>query len=193
MISLAVMVAAMLGSPALACDSYKSMSQDQAQKLLEVIANKAAKQLDRVFAFETLVCADVPAVREYAKQEGLKAATDPVTRGQVLLEILMQMEHVRIDFIDNPSLPKQDRDWIAGYKGSYLYNISYRDRVRGCLSLSSKNECNQDYQFKIRGTKVELYNGSVQGLFELQSDNSLRGYVRRDNKSTQIPTKIELF
>lgn len=189
----ATVLSVAFAAPAATCESYKNVPQDQAQKLLDVLTNKSAKQLERIFAFSTLVCADMPAVRDYAMQEGLKAASDPMTRGQVLLEILMQKQFLRVDFIDNPSLPKSDRDWIAMYKGMRSYRINFKDRVQGCFSLNRNDMCEQNYQIRIKGTKVELISGQEFGQFELQPDNTLRGFVKQHDRATPVSSKIELF
>jgi len=182
-----------LTAPGVACESYRNVPQDQAQKLIDILTSKNAKQLERIFAFGALVCADMPALREYAMQEGLKAASDSMTRGQVLLEILMQKQFLRVDFIDSPTLPKSERDWIAMYKGLRSYRINYKDRVQGCFSLNRGDMCEQNYQIRIKGTKIEIISGQEFGQFDLQPDNTLRGFVKPNDRAAPIPSKIELF
>ncbi len=190
------MICLSLAFPALgtACEAYKSVPQDQAQAMLDALGNPKAKSLERVFAFQTLACSDIPSVRRVAMEQGLKNGNDPVLRGQVLLEILMQKDAVNLDLLDTPNLPPLSRDFIKRRGGSMLYTFRFKDRAQGCISIGYNHECDRTRKITISGDKIQILDGnqSAHADLQLQPDNTLRGlWKRRDD--APIPVRITLF
>lgn len=189
---LLIAAALMAVSQAGACEGYKSVPQDQAQKLLDILGNRNAKSIDRVLAFETLACSDMPAVRRAALEEGLKNVSDRILREQILLEVLMQKDSISLELLDGSSLPHIARENIRRTGGSIHYRFFYKNRLEGCISLSSRRECNPRTMIRISGDKIELFDRNNTAQLQLQPDNSLRGFWRRLS-NPPISAKINLF
>lgn len=174
-----------------ACEGFKSVPQDQAQAMLDTLGNPKSKPLERVFAFQTLACSDLPAVRRVAMEQGLKG-NDPILRGQVLLEILMQKDAFSLELLDSPNLPPQSRENIKRRGGSMLYNFRFKDRAQGCISIGFNNECDKIRKIVISGDKVQILDAGEFTDLQLQPDNTLRGTWKRINEPP-IPARIILF
>jgi hypothetical protein len=166
----------------------------QAQQLLTQLRDPKSDTMARVFAFQTLACADIPAVRQVAMKEALAIKSDAIVRGEVLQEILMQRDGIVIDLIPPPDASQATRTWSDAYKGSISYNFVYKDARAGCINLDILGDhCLQGHMLKLNADKVTVYALSLVGEFQLEPDNTMRGYVKPDQSQARVPAKFSLF
>jgi hypothetical protein len=179
------------GGTVQACDEFQSIDLQQAQELLTMLNNPEASTMERVFAFNTLACSDIPAVRQTAMQDALQISDDRIVRGQVLQEILMQRDAIIVELIPSSDLPEDMREWVEEEQGRLLFGFGYRDRARGCISLYYDSECG-DRQLKFNGDNLELYFINLFGQFQFQPDNTMRGYIQNGEEGV-VDAKFSLF
>ena len=94
----AVLAVCLVAGAAQACEKFQAIELNDAQQLLNKLKDAKSDTMTRVFAFNALACSTMPAVRQVAMKEALKI-DDPIVKGDVLLEILMQRDAIlgRID------------------------------------------------------------------------------------------------
>ena len=110
----------------LACEKFTRYSTEEAKEYRDMLNKADADSLDRLSAFQRLVCSDNPILRNYAIQQGLKNSKDPLVRNQVLLDAMMQKERIDIEMYSNDQLTKQDKEFIAKHAGIYSATVVYR-------------------------------------------------------------------
>jgi hypothetical protein len=179
---------------AMACDEFHKLEMTQAQQLLTQLRDPKSDTMARVFAFQALACADIPAVRQVAMKEALAINGDAIVRGEVLQEILMQRDGIVIELIPPPDASQATRKWIDAYKGSISYNFVYKDARAGCINHTYAGDtCRKSDMLKLNADKVTVYDGALVGEFQLEPDNTMRGYVKPDQNHARVPAKFSLF
>ena len=188
----AVAVCLFVGT-AQACEQYKALDPDEAQQALSALKDAKSDSMTRVLAFNALACSTIPAVRQVAMKEAL-TIDDPIVKGSVLLEILLQRDAILVELIPSSGLSRDARAFAEQNNNSLLYKLGFKDPVAGCITLNyAGSECRNDSMIKLNGDSVDLYNGNLYGNFTLQPDNSLRGYIKPNPRIAQIPARISLF
>lgn len=195
-----LMVAVLLVATALqmqsanACEEYRDLTNGEIKEFRDKLIETGADPLDRLFAFEELVCSDRPTVRNYAIREGLRSATDPIVRHQILLEALMQKTRIDVEMTRSKKLKDGDKRFFDEHSGIYSRNVTFRDRAQGCIGLNY-NSCEPGDSLFVKGEVVELNRGYMVGLFKLTPQNELVGYVRpqANRNYSNIPAIIKLF
>lgn len=184
----------LIALPAWACDEYRNLSSSEMKEFRDKLLETGADPLDRLFAFEELSCSDKPAVRSYAIREGLKSATDPIVRHQILFEALMQKTRIDVVLSKSKKLKGGDKQFFETHSGVYSRNVTHRNREAGCIGLNFR-ECEPSDSLFIKGDVVEYNRGHIVGVFKLTDQNELVGYVRpQDNPNySNIPAIIRLF
>ena len=176
-----------------ACEQYKALDAADAQQALSTLKDAKSDSMTRVLAFNALACATIPAVRQVAMKEALKI-DDPIVKGSVLLEILLQRDAILVELIPSSALSRDAKAFAEQNNNSLVYKLGFKDPVAGCITLIySTNECRKDSMIKLNGDSVDLYSGNLYGKFTLQPDNTLRGYIKPNNRTAQIPARIGLF
>lgn len=167
----------LIALPAWACDEYRDLSNSEMKEFRNKLVETGADPLDRLFAFEELSCSDKPAVRSYAIREGLKSATDPIVRHQILFEALMQKPRIDVVMSKSKKLKSGDKEFFETYSGVYSRNVTFRDRSVGCIAINYR-ECRSSDSLFINGDVVEYNQGYIVGLFKLTEQNELVGYIK---------------
>lgn len=176
-----------------ACEKYKEIELADAQKLLSTLKDAKSDTMTRVFAFNALACSTMPAVRQVAMKEALKI-DDPIVKGDVLLEILMQRDAILVELIPSSGLSRDAKAWAAKLNNSLVYKFRFKDPAAGCVTVNTGGEaCQKGSMIKLNGDTVDIYEDPLFGEFTLQPDNTLRGYIKPNSRTAQIPAKIGLF
>lgn len=181
-------------SVASACDKYADYTIDELKEFRAMLGKEDADSLDRLFAFEQMVCSDSPNIRSYAVKQGLNTIQDPLVRNEVMLRAMMQKTRIDVELGDNRELTDDDKKFIAEHGGLYSRLIANRTEEAGCIGLNGK-KCDSRYSVFIQGDKVELNYSPISGEFRLSGNGELVGTIRADNNAryTRIPAVIKLF
>lgn len=179
---------------AMACEGYVELSMQDAKEYRDKLQEQGADPLDRMFAFQQLVCSSNPILRAYAVREGLKAANDPLVRQQIMFDSLMQKTRLEIEMTAGSKATKADKAFIKELSGIWVLEVRYASREHGCLSFDRYDGCKKARALFIRGDNVEFsYNNAI-GEFFLSDSNELVGFVRVNGRSdySRIPAVIKL-
>jgi len=181
-------------SAAFACDKYADYTIDEIKEFRAMLGKEDADPLDRLFAFEQMVCSDRPNIRSYAIKQGLNTIQDPLVRNEVMFRAMMQKTRIDVELGNSRDLTDSDKQFVATNGGLYSKLVVSRSEEAGCISLYRKS-CDSAYSLFIVGDKVELNYGKVFGEFRLSGNGELVGTLRADNdaKYTRIPAVIKLF
>lgn len=182
------------GGGALACEEFVDLAAQELKEYRDKLVEQEADPLDRMFAFQQLACSSSPVMRAYAVREGLRTATDPIVRQQIMFDSLMQKTRLDIELTADSKVTAGDKNFIKEQSGVWVLQVPFQSSQEGCLSLHYGDRCEKQYSAFVRGDKLELtYNYTV-GEFYLSDTNELVGYVRiRDNANFgRIPAVIKL-
>ena len=119
----AVIAVCLVAGSAHACEKFEAIGLPDAQKLLNTLKDANSDTMTRVFAFNALACSTVPAIRQVAMKEALKI-DDPIVKGNVLLEILMQRDAILVELIPGSDLSRDTKTWAAQNNNSLGLQIS---------------------------------------------------------------------
>jgi len=182
------------GGAALACEEYVNIPAQELKEYRDKLIDQQADPLDRLFAFQQLVCSSNPVMRAYAVREGMRSASDPMVRQQILFDSMMQKTRLDIELAAGPDAPKGDKAFVKEVSGVWVLQVAYRSPTDGCISLYYRDRCNAQNSAVVRGDKVSLTYDNAIGEFYLSDAGELVGYVRmRDNKDyARIPAVIKL-
>ncbi|KQU84946.1 hypothetical protein ASD99_31320 [Mesorhizobium sp. Root695] len=176
-----------------ACEEYSALPDPETKEYRDKLLDTAADPLDRLFAFQKLVCASNPVIRTYAVREGLKAVSDPLVREQIMFDAMFEKTRIDIELSPGSDASKQDKEFSKRVSSLISYIIAFKSPKEGCLSLYSPNECDKNYSIYLKGDKLELtYTGTV-GEFRLSDANNLVGFILPRGPYGRIPAVIELF
>lgn len=177
---------------AAACDEYVTVDRAQAADLMAVVRDAQADPLDQLFAFETLMCASQPGLRDLALRTGVTSG-NPSIQGQVVLRALLEKEVVAVELVEAEGLSKQHYEVIAArpYK---MLSVTHRDFAAGCLSFHSRDQCEPASVMTITGVgavmNVGVNNDRIAGEFRLDGA-ALMGQVMLDD--LRFAARISLF
>ena len=182
-------------SVASACDKYADYTIDELKEFRAMLGKEDADSLDRLFAFEQMVCSDSPNIRSYAVKQGLNTIQDSLVRNEVMLRAMMQKTRIDVELGESRDNSDQDKAFIAANGGMYSKLVAFRSEKTGCLSLWHNKRCDPNLSVFISGDKVELNYKNVIGVFRLSTNGELVGTMRAGNTDqfTQIPAVIKLF
>lgn len=182
------------GSAAWACEEFVDLQQQELKEYRDKLIEQEADPLDRMFAFQQLVCSSNPVMRAYAVREGLKTATDPIVRQQIMFDSMMLMTRLEIQLTAGPDATQGDKNFIKEQSGVWVLPVAFLSREDGCLSFYTRDRCTIDHAVFIKGDKVQFAYGRAVGEFYLSDTNELLGYVRvREGRDYgRIPAVIKL-
>lgn len=182
-----------LGGTALACEEYANLPAQEMKEYRDKLVDQQADPLDRMFAFQELVCSSNPVMRAYAVREGMRSSVDPIVRQQILFDSMMQKTRLDIEMAAGPDATKGDRDFVKKHSGIWSMQVTFRSRTDGCLGLYYSN-CNPQNAIFIRGDKATFTYDSAIGEFHLSDSGEMVGYVRVSNRQdySRIPAVIKL-
>jgi len=177
-----------------ACENFKSISTGELKEYRDKLKEIDADPLDRLFAFEELICSNKPSIRALAVREGLRSSRDDLVRNQVMFEALMQKSRIDIELSDSGNLTSKDKDFIRKYSGIFTRNVELRDREAGCISFNRRG-CDFQKSLIVQGNTVDFNFLRIVGQFKLTGQNELVGFLRADDngKYSRIPAVIKLF
>jgi len=175
------------------CEKYVSIEATQADELLGKLKNDKASTMERIFAFQALACAELPVLRRFALQEGLQIRGNEIVKGQVLQEILMQRDGIIIDLISRSDTAKDAQFWIDSLRGSLVLAFKFKDPKAGCISLYYGDRCEPDSMMRLSGDKVALHYQGMIGEFQIQEDNTMRGFIKPGVSLPRVTAKFQLF
>lgn len=193
---IAPVLALLLSVPgmAYACEDYSSFELEEIKEFRDMLDNTDADPLDRLFAFEQMVCSDRPNIRSYAIKQGLNTIQDPLVRNEVMFKAMMQKTRIDVELSKGRELSDEDKKFIQDNAGVYSHIVTYRSQEDGCISLH-RDRCATEYSVFIVGDKVELNYSRVSGEFRLSGSGELVGTLRASDRGeyTRIPAVIKLF
>lgn len=194
LLRIAGVIAGLWAAPALACEEYVTHDASTLKSLRDKLVEPGADSIDRLFAFQELVCSSNPTMRAYAVREGLRTSSDQLVREQIMLDALMQKDRIEIEMTAGPSATPDDKEFIKSLAGVWVGNVGFRSVERGCLSLYSNKECSSDAKVVISGDKVQFTYQRIVGEFVLTDTNELVGYLRAQahQRFTRIPAILKL-
>ena len=186
-----ILLGALTSQSTMACDSLVDIPKSQFKEIASQIKNADELDLDAIFQYSKLLCADNSMLRDYARRIGLKSKNLPI-RSHALYASLAEMENIVLKTYKTRGLSAEQLKYIDQHP-TIVYSIRYRDAKHACLSLYGSEKCNPDYVAKVQGSKVliKYASGSVNAALELGDDGTLTGELN-NNKVKRIPVKIDL-
>lgn len=196
---------AVAGSPlfgaglAHACDEPVALDPTQARELLTLIRDPEGDALDQIFAFETLMCAQRPAVRDLATRTAI-VSPNPTLRASVMFEQMFAKEGVLVEYLPAEGLESNVYKFIKE-NPSQQFIFTGKTRTASCLSLYQA-DCSRDghqYFVEISGTHVTLiYGDQYVGDFQLQGQELLgtihgSKIVYERETLGAVPARVRLF
>lgn len=180
-----------LGSPAFACDKFLTIDPQQQKEDFAVLQLETADQIDRITAFNTLICSDQVAVRRKALQDGLSAT--PEIRSEVIFRALAGSMTINIRLLDSGGLSDAHYDYIRS-NPFVSHEVKFSDAGRSCVSLYHNDRCDGGYAFSVRGDQVDYRYNDNMGSFRL-TDGKLSGEVSLEvgRERLTFPAEIILF
>lgn len=194
-LGLAMAVSPFLAPGASACEDYKVIDNTQLKEFRDKLLEAEADPLDRLFAFQELVCSDNPTIRTYAVREGLRASRDPLVRQQIMFDAMMGKTRLDIELTATVDATQKDKQFIKENAGVWSAPVAYVSAQEGCMSLYQSNTCSKGLSVYVRGDAVEIGYNRLIGDFRLADDNKLVGFIRVSGTSDygRIPATIALF
>ncbi|WP_349360188.1 hypothetical protein [Stappia sp.] len=179
-----------LAQPVAACDATTQLTPGEMKEYRDRLEQADADPIDRLVAYRRLACSDDPILRSYAIRVGLKSARDPLLRQQIAFDALMAMPRIDLELSDQ-GLGRQAREFVKRHGTLVVYNVAYRNREAGCISLYYNSMCSEGYAVTIKGDKL-LYNVvDLVGTLELVETGEFIGAVRY--KGEPIAARIKVF
>lgn len=185
---------AMATGTAAACEEFVAIPESEAKEARDKLLQSDADPMDRLFAFQKLVCSNQPVLRNYAVREGLKSTTEPLVREQIMLDALLQKTRLDITLVPGSGASKKEKDYAKDRSNLLSFEVRTASAEHGCLSLYAANGCQMIYSAVIKGDKLELNYTPLVGEFRLSDTNELVGFViPRPGHFGRIPAIIQLF
>jgi hypothetical protein len=177
-----------------ACEEYSALPDRETKEYRDKLLETTADPLDRLFAFQKLVCSNNPVIRTYAVREGLKSVSDPLVREQIMFDAMFEKTRVDIELTPGSDASAKDKEFSKDASGLISYTVVFKSPQEGCLSIYSTNECNKGGSIFVKGDKLELNYANMVGEFRLSEANELVGFIRpAPNGYGRIPAVIRLF
>lgn len=178
---------------ALACEEYTNFPAQELKEYRDKLVDAQADPLDRMFAFQQLVCSSNPVMRAYAVREGMRSSEDPIVRQQILFDSMMQKTRLNIEMTAGTDATKRDKEFIKKHSGLWSLPVRFRSQTDGCLGLFYER-CDAGSVLYIRGDKATLTYDNVIGEFYLSDGGELVGFIRVSNNQDygRIPSVIKL-
>ncbi|BFM04890.1 hypothetical protein [Halioxenophilus aromaticivorans] len=185
----------MCASQANGCEEFVSYEPSELKEYRDLLSKVGADPIDRLFAFEKLVCSDKPIMRTYAVKVGLETTDNELVRNQIMLSAMMQKKRIDIELFPNKTATDLDKKFIQTHDGIYSVVVTYYSEKEGCLGLHGSRECKANYSLIIKGDKAEFKYGNHIGWFDLTSSGELVGVLKAgmDARYSSIPAKISLY
>lgn len=180
---------------AASCEEYQALSDADTREFSSKLLDPSADSLDRLFAFQKLVCSSNPVIRAYAVREGFNTVKDPLVREQILFDAMFDKSSIVIEFYKTDAFSKKDKEYISKNSGFISSTVKYRSSTEWCLSLNNGDRCDPNYSVKISGSKVEMKYNAFVADFRLTESNELVGFVLPEagRGYGKIPAIIKLF
>jgi hypothetical protein len=86
--------------------------------------------VDRLFAFQTLKCSDMPVLRDQAMRLGLQNSQDDAVRAQIVMDTVMAKPSLKVALIASPDLSQEGKDYIKRTNGALYYENNFSDPRR---------------------------------------------------------------
>lgn len=196
MLRLAAMMGAGLAlAPAALAECAEPVSLDRAQaaELMAAMVSPEVTALDQLFAFEDLMCAAQPGLRELALRTA-SLAENPVIRGQVLMRSVFETEILTIR-LDQPDEPTEAQAERLAADPIISLPVRYRDAAQGCMSFVARGICDASSLASVVGTRLDISitSGSplLVGSFAYEHGDRLTGQVTLDGAT--YPAWIALY
>ena len=123
------------------CEDYVAIDSEQTKELMATLGDPDKSSVDRLFAFQTLKCSDMPVLRDYAMREGLKNSKDNTVRAQIMMDALMAKPVLKIALIATPAVGPKGRDFIKRNEGAIYLGNQFSDPRRAASVLRPLNAC----------------------------------------------------
>lgn len=194
--AVAVLGLVLTAQSASACEEYVNHDVADLKEYRDKLTEQGADPFDRLFAFEQLVCSSNPTLRAYAVREGMRNASDPIVRHQILLDAMLQKKRLDIELTVGSNATSADKSFVKGQSGVLVFPVAYASPSEGCISLNDRinDRCDRGRAVYIRGDNVELTYYDLIGEFFLTDADELVGFVRVKDRAEhgRIPAVIKL-
>lgn len=178
--------------PAQACEEFKKVERDDAQKSVELLEKEQGSSINKIYAFDTLACSDDPALRRLAKEAGL-ASKNPLLKSKAFLATIYDRKGLSLILLDD-KLGEHEKDWVKRNGGMIIIDFYKRDYSKGCINLSSNfTGCPSDRSVHIEGLKIMVGFSLIRAELSLVDGNTLRGFLKPNENLKAIPVKADLF
>ena len=191
---LAGLAALALPAAALAdCTEMVDLDRESAAEMLAAMVSPEVSALDQLFAFEDLMCAGQPGLRELALRTA-SLSENPVIRGQVLIRSIFETEILTIR-LDQPDEPTEAQAERLAADPIISLPVRYRDAAQGCISFVARGICDASSLATVVGTRLDISitSGSplLVGSFAYEHGDRLTGQVTLDGAT--YPAWIALY
>ena len=176
------------------CAQVQQFTRDETRELMSLMVAPEADPLEQLFAFEDLMCASNPVVRNMALKAGASSGSADV-RSQILFRALTQQQIIRVELGDG-----RKPDGTSGEFSSRVLElpVSATNDVAGSIS-SGGAACNQNHHLQLMGSGIRVYNLiNLGGRWQLLSGDmayshgdAIEGELRFID--TVYPATINLF
>lgn len=175
------------------CESLTSFTRETAADLMAAMISPEVSALDQLFAFEDLMCASQPGLRELALRTA-SLAENPVVRGQVLMRSIFEKEILSIH-LDTPEDPTEAETRRLASEPVVALAVRYRDPAQGCMSFVARGTCDASSLASVFGTTMDItitYDKlNLTGSFTYDHGDRLTGQVSIQDES--FPAWIALY
>lgn len=185
-----------LGNPiaASACTKLQPIDRAQVTELMNTVSAADANPLDQIFAFDTLMCAEQSAVRDFTLRLGAKSS-NPTIASQVVLRAIFEKENLQVRLLDVEGLSDAHYERIKT-RPIESFALRYKDLSAGCASFIRDNQCEDSNLISISGNKLAIrarWNRyDVDGAFVHMGD-VLSGSITFIQDQMTFPAEIDLF
>ncbi|OWU73490.1 hypothetical protein [Marinibacterium profundimaris] len=179
------------------CAELVPLDRDEARQMMSVMMAPEADPLEQLFAFEDLMCADEPVLRNMALRTGASSPSADV-RGQILMRSLFEKVVLQIELGEGePVDPKYRRNLRE--PGVMTLDVVYRDPARGCMSFDAGagGACSASSIAEFSGTTMTMKVDRsprkflLTGRFDYDHGDTVEGKVVFND--VRYPATIRLF
>jgi hypothetical protein len=157
-------ISCLTGTAQAACEEYKNLSDQETKEYRDKLLDTSADSLDRLFAFQKLVCSSIPTIRAYAIREGLKSVSDPLVREQIMFDAMFQKNRVDIELFPNSDSSENDKGYSKEHSGLLSFVIASFLPKDGCISLYGKR-ASRNIRYILKVTKSNCFTITLSASF----------------------------
>lgn len=176
------------------CEKKIQFDNAQVKEGMTVLRNNEAEELDRIFAFEEMMCAARDTVRGAAMNAAAKSSSEAL-REAALRERMASRDSFIVNLVDDGNLTEEAATYIRENR-SLSYQVQKKAPEFDCFVLFRSGRspsCSGGRIVDQSGTSVSLQYDGLHGDFQLAEDGKLRGYIVPEDGQLKIPAEMDIF